>query len=71
MNWDEVEANWLKFRGEVKERWGRLTDDDLDVIAGRRDKLSAEIQKKYAMAREEADREVDEFFSRERTGTRY
>ena len=70
MNWEEIEANWLKFRGEVKERWGRLTDDDLDVIAGRRDKLSGEIQKKYAIAKDEADREVDEFFARERTGAK-
>jgi len=72
MNWEEIQANWKKFRGEVKERWGRLTDDDLDVIAGRREQLSAEIQRKYAIAKDEADREVDEFFSRERTGaTRY
>ena len=69
MNWDEIEANWLKIKGEIKERWGRLTDDELDVIAGKREKLSAEIQRKYAIAEDEANEEIDEFLRRERTRT--
>jgi uncharacterized protein YjbJ (UPF0337 family) len=69
MNWDEIEANWLKVKGEIKERWGRLTDDDLDVISGKRDKLAAEIQRKYAIAEDEANEEIEEFLRRERTRT--
>ncbi len=65
MNWDEIEANWLKFKGEVKERWGRFTDDDLDVINGRREKLLGEIQRKYSITEQEAQEEVDEFLKKE------
>jgi uncharacterized protein YjbJ (UPF0337 family) len=70
MNWDEIEGNWLKFKGEIKERWGRLTDDDMDMINGRRDQLSGEIQRRYGITKEEANREIDEFLTRERTTTR-
>jgi len=70
MNWDEIEANWLKFKGEIKERWGRLTDDDLDVISGKRDKLLGEIQRKYAIAEEEATEEIEEFLKKERHAVR-
>jgi uncharacterized protein YjbJ (UPF0337 family) len=69
MNWDEIEANWLKVKGEIKERWGRLTDDDIDIIAGKREKLAAEIQRKYAIAEDEANEEIEEFLRRERTRT--
>jgi uncharacterized protein YjbJ (UPF0337 family) len=71
MNWDEIEANWLKVKGEIKERWGRLTDDDLDVISGKREKLAAEIQRKYAIAEDEANKEIEEFLRRERTTRTY
>ena len=39
MNWDQIEGNWTQFRGKVREHWGRLTDDEIDIIAGRRDQL--------------------------------
>jgi uncharacterized protein YjbJ (UPF0337 family) len=65
MNWDEIEANWLKFKGEIKERWGRLTDDDLDIINGRREQLLAEIQRKYAITEQEARQEIEEFLKKE------
>lgn len=61
MNWDRVEGNWKTFKGQVRQQWGKLTDDDLDVIAGRRDELIGRIQNAYGMARDEADRQVSEW----------
>lgn len=61
MNWDRVEGNWKTFKGQVKQQWGKLTDDDLDVIAGRRDELIGRIQNAYGLARDEADRQVREW----------
>jgi uncharacterized protein YjbJ (UPF0337 family) len=64
MNWDQVEGNWDQFRGKVQTQWGKLTGDDLDVIQGRRKELSGKIQERYGKAREEAEREVDEWLGR-------
>ena len=61
MNWDTIEGNWKVYSGRVKERWGKLTDDDLDVIQGKRDQLEGRLQKAYGLAREDARREVEEF----------
>jgi uncharacterized protein YjbJ (UPF0337 family) len=61
MNWDQVQGNWKQATGCVKEQWGRLTDDDFDVIAGRRDQLSGSIQERYGIAREEAERQLTEW----------
>lgn len=61
MNWDRVKGNWKQARGRIKEKWGELTDDDLKEIEGRRGKLVGKIQKRYGMAREEADKEVREW----------
>lgn len=66
MNWDIVEGNWKQLKGAVKEQWGRLTDDDLDVAAGKRDKLVGMIQEKYGKTRDAAEQEVDRYF-RDRT----
>ena len=57
MNWDRIEGDWKMLSGKVQERWGKLTDDDLDVIAGRRDQLLGRIQQRHGFAREEADRQ--------------
>ena len=70
MNWDEIQGNWKKFKGDIKERWGRLTDDDLDMIEGRRDKLTGELQRIYGIERDEADQEIEEFLKRERQSAR-
>jgi uncharacterized protein YjbJ (UPF0337 family) len=59
MNWDQVEGKWKQAKGSVKERWGKLTDDDLDVIAGKRDQLVGKIQERYGIGREQAQREVE------------
>jgi uncharacterized protein YjbJ (UPF0337 family) len=61
MNWDVNQGKWKELKGQVKERWGKLTDDDMDVIAGKKDQLVGTIQKKYGYARDEAEREVDDF----------
>ena len=58
MDWNRVEGNWKQLKGKVKEQWGKLTDDDLDVIAGRRDQLLGRIQQRHGLAKDEADRQV-------------
>ena len=59
MNADVFKGKWTQLRGEVKQWWGDLTDDDLDKIAGERDKLVGRIQERYGYAREQAEEEVD------------
>ncbi len=61
MNRDRIEGNWKQFKGEVKRRWGKLTDDDVDVIEGNWEKLVGRIQERYGIARDEAEREVEEW----------
>jgi uncharacterized protein YjbJ (UPF0337 family) len=61
MNWDQIEGKWKQFQGGVKQQWGKLTDDDLDQIAGARDKFVGKLQERYGLAREEAERRADEW----------
>ncbi|PZU53109.1 MAG: CsbD family protein [Thauera sp.] len=61
MNWDTVEGNWKQFKGTVKARWGKLTDDELDVIAGKRMELSGRIQEAYGLTKEQAERQIERF----------
>jgi len=61
MNWDQIEGNWMHFRGKVREHWGRFTDDDLDIIAGRRDQLVGRIQHAYGLFKDEAEAQVRDF----------
>ncbi len=61
MNRDIIEGNWKELKGTVKERWGKLTDDDLDKIAGKRDQLVGRLQKAYGYQKEDAERELDKF----------
>jgi len=63
MNWDQIAGKWLQFKGKVKEKWGKLTDDDLDVIAGKRDQIAGKLQQRYGYAKEQAEKELDEFAS--------
>jgi uncharacterized protein YjbJ (UPF0337 family) len=63
MNWDQVAGKWKQMKGNVRERWGRLTDDDLEQIAGKRDQLVGMVQERYGIAKEAAAKEVDEFMS--------
>jgi uncharacterized protein YjbJ (UPF0337 family) len=68
MNWDRIEGNWKQFKGKAKEKWGKLTDDDLTVIAGKRDQLAGVLQKRYGYAKDQAERELDEFTNTLDTG---
>ena len=63
MNWDRVEGNWKQFKGKVKEQWGRLTDDDLDVIGGKKDQLTGKIQESYGISKDEAEHQIDRWAS--------
>jgi uncharacterized protein YjbJ (UPF0337 family) len=64
MNWDTVQGKWKQFTGHAKENWGKLTDDDLDQAAGKRDQLIGKIQERYGIAKDEAERQVDEWSAR-------
>ena len=61
MYWDQVKGNWKQITGKVKEKWGKLTDDDLTTIAGKRDQLAGKLQQRYGYAKEQAERELVEF----------
>lgn len=61
MNWDQVKGNWKELTGKVKEKWGKLTDDDLTTAAGQRDQMLGVLQRRYGIAKEKAEKELDEF----------
>jgi uncharacterized protein YjbJ (UPF0337 family) len=64
VNWDHIEGKWQQLRGSVREQWGKLTDDDVDVIAGKRDQLIGLLQQRYGTARDEIERQVRDFENR-------
>lgn len=63
MNWDRIEGKWKQFKGVAKEKWGDLTDDELDQVAGKRDQLVGKVQERYGIAKDEAERQVDDFYN--------
>jgi len=65
MNWNQVEGNWNQMKGKVKQQWGRLTDDDLDRIHGKREQLVGRIEKSYGIAREEAEKQIKDWEARQ------
>ena len=58
MSWDRISGNWTQWKGRVRERWGKLTDEELDVVGGRRDQLSGRIQEAYGLDKDEAERQL-------------
>ena len=60
MNTDQMKGNWKQFVGKAKEKWGELTDNDWQVVEGKRDQLAGKIQERYGIAREEAERQIAE-----------
>jgi uncharacterized protein YjbJ (UPF0337 family) len=58
MNWDRIEGNWKQFKGSARARWGKLTDHQLDVIAGKRDVLAGKIQEAYGVSKEEVEEQL-------------
>ena len=65
MNKDTIEGNWKQLKGKVKEQWGKLTDDDLDVINGKRDQLEGKIQERYGYQKDQANKEIDDWYGRQ------
>jgi uncharacterized protein YjbJ (UPF0337 family) len=63
MNWNVIEGNWKQYAGKVKAQWGKLTDDNLDLIAGKREQLSGKIQEAYGITEDEADKQINQFES--------
>lgn len=58
MNWDRIEGNWKQFKGNARQQWGKLTDDQLEVISGKRDLLAGKIQEAYGITKEEAEKQL-------------
>ncbi len=66
MDWDRIEGNWKSFKGKAKQQWGKLTDDDLDVIEGRREELEGKIQERYGYHKDQVRTEIDSWMSSNR-----
>ena len=66
MDWNRVEGNWKEMKGKIKERWGKLTDDDLDVIAGKQDQLEGRLQQRYGYAKDQAKKEIDDWYGNQK-----
>ena len=64
MNWDRIEGNWKQAKGKIKEQWGKLTDDHLDKISGKRDQLVGRVQECYGIKKDEAERQVKDWEGR-------
>lgn len=63
MNWEQVEGKWKQYAGKVREKWGKLTDSDMEMIHGKREQLVGRIQERYGIAKEEAERQVGEYLN--------
>lgn len=63
MNWDQIQGQWKQLTGKVKAKWGKLTDDDLTTISGKRDELAGILQTRYGVAKDQAEKELDEFIT--------
>lgn len=61
MNWDIIEGKWKQLKGAAREKWGELTEDEYDQLAGNKDKLAGKLQEKYGWTKEQAEHEVDDF----------
>ncbi|MGA2335954.1 MAG: CsbD family protein [Terriglobales bacterium] len=61
MNWDQAKGKWKQLKGSVKTKWGKLTDDDLEIIAGQRDLLVGKIQERYGISKDVALKQVEDW----------
>lgn len=61
MNWDRIQGNWKQMKGALRTKWGKLTDDEFDQLAGHKDKLVGKIQERYGIQKDEAERQVNEW----------
>jgi uncharacterized protein YjbJ (UPF0337 family) len=61
MNWDQIKGKWHEVKGSIRAKWGELTDDEIEELDGNREKMVGKIQQKYGVAKEEAEKQVDEW----------
>jgi len=61
VNWDEIKGKWHQFQGSIRAKWGELTDDEIAEMDGNREKMVGKIQEKYGVAKDEAEKQVDEW----------
>jgi uncharacterized protein YjbJ (UPF0337 family) len=61
MNTDTLKGSWTELKGKIKQRWGKITDDDLALIEGKMDELGGIVQKRYGIAKDDARKQADEF----------
>ena len=65
MNWDQIEGNWKQVKGRAKQQWGKLTDDELDRLNGRRGELIGKVQERYGYQKDQARNEIDSWYNRQ------
>jgi uncharacterized protein YjbJ (UPF0337 family) len=63
MNWDQLEGKWTQAKGQIKQKWAKLTDDDLEYMSGSRDRFVGRLQERYGIAKEEAQRQAEEWLT--------
>ena len=68
MDWNIIEGKWNELKGHAREQWGKLTDDELEEVGGKKDVLVAKLEQKYGYAADEADRQADEWAKRQEMG---
>ena len=64
MNWTQLEGQWHQLTGQVKSTWGKLTDDDLQNVAGKKDQLVGKVQERYGVLKEDAEKQVDQWMAK-------
>ncbi len=64
MNWDQIQGSWTQAKGKIKQKWGKLTDDDITQINGNRQELAGRLQTRYGYAKDRAEKEIDEWIGR-------
>lgn len=70
MNWDQIEGKWKQFAGSARERWGKLTDDDFKTAAGKKENLVGRIQERYGIAKQEAEKQADQWSAAQKDSAR-
>lgn len=64
MNWNQIEGQWHQIAGEVKSKWGKLTDDDVQTVAGKKEQLVGKLQERYGVLKDEAEKQVDDWVTK-------